>query len=398
MSKTARLYQIEVLIRSRGTVSFADLRAALEVSPATLKRDLEYLRSRLGAPIEYDRFHNGYRFGNLPGAALGARHELPGLWFNERELYSLLMAHQLLSGLDTDGLLSRHLQPLLDRIHQMLGADEASAQALMQRVRIINAARRPVPTRYFELVSEALLKRRRLHLRYLTRGRGSLSEREVSPQRLVHHRNTWYMDAYCHRSEALRRFALDAIDAAVLLETRTKDMAVKTVQAAMDAGYGIFAGAQREWAVLRVEPQAAQWMSREEWHPEQRGHWLADGAYQLELPYVDATELAMDLMRQGDEVTVLAPPALRLQMQERLQRAAARYGPAAATVTAAAATPAALKPAVKAPVEAALETAAETAQKAPSTRGNRANRTTTPVKSAAQRRHNARPARAAGLP
>jgi hypothetical protein len=36
------------------------------------------------------------------------------------------MAHQLLAGLDSDGLLSRHLQPLLDRIHQLLGSGEGA--------------------------------------------------------------------------------------------------------------------------------------------------------------------------------------------------------------------------------------------------------------------------------
>ena len=43
MTKTARLYKIEMLIRQRGSVSFAQLREALEVSPATLKRDLMLL-------------------------------------------------------------------------------------------------------------------------------------------------------------------------------------------------------------------------------------------------------------------------------------------------------------------------------------------------------------------
>ena len=59
-NNTARLCRIETLIRARGHVSFAMLLAELEVSPATLKRDLEFLRSRLGAPIEYDRDLNGY--------------------------------------------------------------------------------------------------------------------------------------------------------------------------------------------------------------------------------------------------------------------------------------------------------------------------------------------------
>lgn len=128
MTKTARVYKIEMLIRNRGHVSFQALLEELEVSPATLKRDLEYLRDQLGAPIEYDREVNGYRMGKDPR---GPKHELPGLWFDERELYSLLMAHQLLVELDDHGTLSRHLQPLLDRIHEMLGASESDAKAII---------------------------------------------------------------------------------------------------------------------------------------------------------------------------------------------------------------------------------------------------------------------------
>ena len=100
---------------------------------------------------------------------------------------------------------------------------------------------------------------------------------------------------------------------------------MKTVQAGMDAGYGIYAGGTRQRAVLHFEPQAAQWISREEWHAEQQGRWLADGRYELTLPYVDETELVMDLLRQGDEVTVVEPASLRRAVQQRLQRAAARY-------------------------------------------------------------------------
>ena len=333
-NNTARLYRIETLIRARGHVSFKTLLEELEVSPATLKRDLEYLRSRLGAPIEYDRELNGYRFGSTDYA--GPRHELPGLWFDEAELYSLLMAQQLLAGLDSDGLLSRHLQPLLDRIHELLksgtaaadgGAGEAAAERLMKRVKIVSALRRPVPSRFFERVSTALLARQRLQLRYLTRARREVGEREVSPQRLVHYRNTWYLDAWCHRVDGLRRFALDAIeDATVLSDKPARDVAMKKVQGAMDAGYGIYAGGTQRWAVLRFNAQAAQWASREEWHPAQQGSWLADGRYELRLPYVDDTELVMDVLRQGEQVQVVSPPALVLAVRRRLAAAAALYG------------------------------------------------------------------------
>jgi predicted DNA-binding transcriptional regulator YafY len=321
-----RLYRIEALIRSRGSVSFAALLQELEVSPATLKRDLEYLRSRLGAPIEYDRDSNGYRFGAVVQA--GGRHELPGLWFSESELYSLLTAQQLLASLDGDGLLSRHLQPLLDRIHQLLGhgGGDDSALALVSRIKVVTAWRRPVPSRFFERVAAALLQRRRLHLRYLGRARGELSEREVSPQRLVHYRHTWYLDAWCHASDALRRFALDAIEAAEPREQPARELPLATVQAEMDAGYGIYAGGRKQWATLVFDTTAARWASREEWHPDQKGRWLDDGRYELRLPYVDATELVMDVLRQGEEVEVVAPASLRQAVAERLRRAAERYG------------------------------------------------------------------------
>ncbi|MES1163357.1 MAG: HTH domain-containing protein, partial [Rhizobacter sp.] len=91
MDRTERFYKIELLLKSRQCVSFATLRDELDVSPATLKRDLQYLRDRLSAPIVYDAFANGYRFAEAKAGALDAtRHELPGLWFSENEIHALL--------------------------------------------------------------------------------------------------------------------------------------------------------------------------------------------------------------------------------------------------------------------------------------------------------------------
>ena len=320
MTKTARVYKIEMLIRNRGHVSFQALLDELEVSAATLKRDLDYLKDQLGAPIEYDRFLNGYRFGQ---EHRGQKHELPGLWFNERELYSLLMAHQLLSELDSEGVISRHLQPLLDRIHQMLGTDEADAKALLKRVKIIGSAKRPVSSQFFEMVGEALLKRRRLHMRYLTRGRGEVGEREVSPQRLVHYRNTWYLDAWCHTRERLLRFALDAIEDATPLAAKAKDVPLKQVEADMDGGYGIYAGNKAQWATLVFSAAAAEWVSREEWHPRQETRRLGDGRFEMRLPYVNETELVMDVLRHGGSVRVESPRPLRAAVNNQLRAALA---------------------------------------------------------------------------
>ena len=145
MDRTERFYKIELLLRNRGCVSFEDLLEELEVSPATLKRDLQYLRERMDAPIHYDRADNGYRLSPAASAAGHRQHELPGLWFSEQEIHALLTMHQLVAGLDDDGVLARHLQPLMEKLQGMLGTDATQSRELMRRSKIIGTARRRVP-------------------------------------------------------------------------------------------------------------------------------------------------------------------------------------------------------------------------------------------------------------
>ena len=324
MDRTERFYKIELLIRNRGCVSFADLMAELEVSRATLKRDLEYLRTRLDAPIVYDRFDNGYRFDAGGRDPQQAQHQLPGVWFSEREIHALLTMHQLIEGLDDGGVLARHLQPLLDKLHGMLGESETQSRETLRRIKILGSARRPVEHRHFELLGTALMQRRRVAMRYFVRSRQEETRREVSPQRLVFYRNTWYLDAWCHASEGLRRFALDAIREAVLLAANAREVPLPKVEAALDAGYGAFGGSSVtvHWAELHFTAEAAQWVANEQWHPRQETERQPDGSLLMRLPYVEPTELVMDLLRHGEQVKVLAPPELRSAVRAAHARAA----------------------------------------------------------------------------
>ena len=335
MDRTERFYRIELLIKRQAGVSFDQLLSELEVSPATLKRDLQYLRDRMDAPIVYARDENVYRFADAAAAAVNGgasaragvakKHELPGVWFSEKELHALLTMHQLIAGLDDGGVLGRHLQPLLDKLHGMLGASGDEAQALMRRVRIVNPAKRAVTSRWFEEAVSAVLSRRRLLISYYTRSKRSESERVLSPQRLLHYRNTWYLDAWCHASEGLRRFALDAVRSAKVLDEPARELPMPEVEKALDQGYGIFGGAQLRWATLHFSAEAAQWVAQEEWHPQQQLKPQADGSLRMRIPYSDSTELVMDVLRHGPNVQVLSPPELVDEVRDQLQATLASY-------------------------------------------------------------------------
>ena len=94
MGDLERLHKIKYMIQARSCVPLSEFLDELEISKATFKRDLEYLRSRMNAPIVYDRFNGGYLFENQ---TVGEKVELPGLWFSEKEATALALTQHLLS-------------------------------------------------------------------------------------------------------------------------------------------------------------------------------------------------------------------------------------------------------------------------------------------------------------
>lgn len=323
MDRTERFYRIQRLLQQRRVVGLEQFLEALEISRATFKRDVEYLRSRMQVPIVWDREAGGYRLeGSEPAA------ELPGLWFSASEAHALLTMHHLLGQLEP-GMLGPHLEPLARRLEQLLGSRGHPADEVRRRIRVLHAARRKVPARQFERLAQGLLERRRLEIRHFNRATGVHLDREVSPQRLVFYRDNWYLDAWCHLRVGLRSFAVDAIESVTLLDGAADAVPEADMDRELASGYGIFSGAEVQWAVLRFSAARARWVAAEEWHPRQRGQHEPDGTWRLEVPFSDPRELLMDVLRHGPDVEVLSPPALRAQVAEALGAALRHYHVAA---------------------------------------------------------------------
>src|SRR5688572_4469558 len=247
MSPLERYYKIDQLLKDRKVVPFAVFQQVLGMSRASVKRDLEYMRSRFNAPIEYDRDANGYRFGEPRS---GPRYELPGLWFNADQIHALLTTLQLLSGLQP-GLLDGQVSPVIERLRAILGSGDHSWEEVVKRIRIFQPERREGKAAHFSVIAAALLKRTRVWIRHYNRKDDRETEREISPQRLVHYRDNWYVDGYCHVREDLRSFAVDAIRAAELREASAKEIPAAELDEHLASGYGIFAGRKVQWATLK---------------------------------------------------------------------------------------------------------------------------------------------------
>lgn len=321
MNRSERFYQIDQLLTANKVMSRDSLMDALEVSWATLKRDLAYLRDRLNAPIIFDREAGGYRFDT---PSIGPSYELPGLWFSAQEAHALLTMHQLLSDLEP-GLLAPHISPLLSRFEAILGQGKLDFPKIAERIKISPLGKRGKHVSAFAVVSQAIIQRRRLRVVHHSREKNESSERELSPQRLVHHKNNWYLESWCHTKEALRRFSVDAFESVELLTTPAQEVALAELDAVFSSGYGIYGGQSTALAKLRFSAAASRWVSEEDWHPQQVGYLGQDGCYELTIPYGDPTELSMDILRHGHHVEVLSPPELRVSIVAEIERMRERY-------------------------------------------------------------------------
>ncbi len=315
MDRTERFHLIDQLLNNHRAVSREKFLEALEVSPATFKRDLEYLRDRLGAPIVWDRALRGYCYQRDDG---DDAFQLPGLWFNNTEIQALLTMEALLENLQP-GTLSAHVAPLRSRIRMLLDSGDHDVEQISRRIRITPQAAKRYSADIFETVCHALLNRKRLDIDYYGRQTDQVTSRSLSPQRLVYYRDNWYLDAWCHLRNGLRSFSLDAIRSADINPGTAKDVSDELLSRELESGYGIFSGEADKWALLRFQPSLSRWVEAETWHPDQRGEFDQQGRYLLRVPYSQDTELQMDILKYGDGVEVLEPPELRERIRKRIQ-------------------------------------------------------------------------------
>jgi proteasome accessory factor C len=321
MDKFDRIFHLHAILADRRTaIPLEDLMAKLECSKATLHRAINVLKDTLRAPVVFDTAAGGYRYAPTSGAGT---FELPGLWFTPAELQALAVMQRLLKDVG-GGLLTEHLGPLSKRLDELTHHRRLNLGEAASRLRFPAIASRPAGAA-FQTVASATLQRRKLWIEYHARGSDERSERTVSPQRITHYRESWYLDLWDEGKSALRSFAIDRILKAVPLDEKARDIPEAELDAHYASSYGIFGGQADKLAVLRFTKERARWVADEVWHPQQQGKRLQDGSYELKIPYRDSRELVMDILRHGTDVIVMEPAELVEEVKSQLSKALRRY-------------------------------------------------------------------------
>ncbi len=317
-SKKHRQYRLHRLLKARRTpISITELCRTLDTSDKTIYRDIQEFRDLYHAPLESNE--QGYYYNQTSTN----RFELPGIWFSDAELQALLAAQQLLSQIQP-GVLEEQITSLTQFITNTLSRHGHATDNVLQRIRILGIGQRSSNQQHFIKTVQALLDRQQLELHYKKSSSQQSSQRTVSPQRLTHYRDNWYLDAWCHRKEALRIFSLHNIEQISVTEESAIEIPRQQLEEHLESAFGIFSGKADKTAILRFNPQRARYIEKEQWHPRQQGQWV-DDKYQLSIPYHNPTELIMDILKYGADVEVIEPASLKQAVKEEIGKMARLY-------------------------------------------------------------------------
>lgn len=321
---TARLSRLLAMVPwlvDHPGVPLTEAAAHFEMSESQLVKDLELLFV-CGTP------------GHLPDDLIEADWESGRIYLRNADAISrplrlsLDEAVALLVGLRTlaevPGLHDRDVvASVLTKLSAAAGDAAAAAGALS--VDLTPGAVEPA----LRAVRQALQQRRRLFLRYVVPSRDEITERRVDPLRLLTVGDRWYLEGWCHRAEAVRRFRLDRVAEAIVLDEPAPPVQTPDATAASDGE--LFHPAPEDLTVTLELGPDARWVA--EYFPVEEvvaGHDGTqgpdgEGTLLVRIRAATADWPARLVLRLGGSARVLAPPEVAQRVRDLARAGLARY-------------------------------------------------------------------------
>lgn len=280
-----------------------------EVSQATARRDIAYLRDRLLAPLEFNNAKNGFYYTE----------EEFSLPFTQSPKITLLLGMLNRFGREAGLSTLPELQQLEAKLSQILSADHAK---LVDSLYCEWIEVESIDTDVFATIVEAVVNRQAVVIDYATAS-SEVSSRCIEPQRLCNYQGKWYLLAHCRLREGLRMFHIARIKTAEL--TKEKITFIPDLnENYLAPSFGIFKGKTTETAEIEFTGTAAELVKHQHWHRDQQISKTDNGVL-LKLPISDYREITMKILQYGSMVRVLSPERLRNRIAQEIRDMAGLY-------------------------------------------------------------------------
>ena len=300
-------------VRAAG-VPLAELAQELEVSQEQLLADLQaiYTRAYYHPAGSGDDVQVLIDSKEVQVFTTGEFRRPPRL--TPRESLALGLGIRMLAAEATEARRPALLQ-LAERVEA--GAIGAEPMPLLERIAVNPGDDSPEGIR--GRLVEAARERRRCEIDYLKRGAPEPEQRSVDPYVLLAASGTWYLVAYCHRSEDVRVFRADRVVSVAVTEERFAVPEGFDPEAYMRDGRVYRAGdaVEEVEARVRYSPRIARWV-------EERGpvEQQEDGSVVVRYRVADPGWLVRHVLEHGADAEVLEPADVREAVAETAARMA----------------------------------------------------------------------------
>lgn len=285
-----------------------------EISQVQAQRDIEFMRDRLGAPLEYQYADKGYVLTDDSFC-------LPSVWIEEEELLLLAVAKELIH----DGDARKVLATLFEKILPVNGRADIDAISDLISYKGTGCYRHPAGI--LSRLMSILLESREAGIQYRPPYSTSPDTilMSIIPRHLLYYKTNWYLLA--HSQGELHTFALSRIEA-VTPGTETADKVNGVViRELINNAFGIFitdVNRPIETVQLRFPAYMAQYIESIVFHPRQTITTLEDGRVDLIFSSTINRELINEVMRFIDKVEIVEPEVLRIETVKILQKGLSR--------------------------------------------------------------------------
>jgi predicted DNA-binding transcriptional regulator YafY len=269
-SALARLYFIDQQIASGKYPNSGFLAKKWEgISVSTISRDIEFMKDRLNAPIEYDALHRGYYYSE-------PNYRIPVGFSGADELLALGMAKNILA-LYKDTPIYDAARHLLDSIIAPLTA-ESNSDWYESRIVVPQVPSAPIPSDVWNPITAALRENRILTFDYQGAYDECYKARRVRPYQLLFDTGLWYLYGYAEEREGIRIFSLRRMKNIAL--TKDHFLLPKDFDYCAGSGgshFGVFDGHKKHRFKIAFYDYSVTWVMDRQWADDQKIAETEDG-------------------------------------------------------------------------------------------------------------------------
>jgi proteasome accessory factor B len=307
------MVRIHQAIQSGKFPNANSLAAEFEVSPKSIHRDVEFMRDRMGLPIEYDPRKYGFYYTSEVSA-------FPTMQITEGELFALVVAEKALQqyrGTSFEKPLLSAIKKMEQSLPDTISLNFADVQ---QTISFRTRAEPVLDLKIFDALARAAAERQQIELTYRKPGQGQPETRLVDPYHLANINGEWFLFAFDHARRDIRTF----VPARMQSVKRTGATFERTQKFSLEKrlrdSFGVHSGEGDYEVVIRFNARAADYVREKKWHESQQLRALKDGGVELSLKLSSLMEISRWVLSWGGDARVFKPAELAKIVRESARK------------------------------------------------------------------------------